>query len=274
MRIVTDSSANIVDYKDMNLGVAPLHIIVGDMDYVDDDMVDIDAMQKKLSSYKGKTSTASPSPEEWERAFGNDDIIFCITITSGLSGTYNSALAAKGKYESEHKGSRVFIIDSLSTGPEIELIAEKAQKLIGTGASPDEIYNRLIEYKEKTHLYFSLASVKNFAKNGRINPVVATGIDFLGIKIVGKASEEGTLLPMDKCRGEKKALNKLVNHLKKCGYKNGKIIIAHNNNETGAEELSKLIEDEFGLFNGKINKTRALCSYYAEPGSILIGFEA
>ena len=129
MRIVTDSSANIVDYKDMNLGVAPLHIIVGDMDYVDDDMVDIDAMQKKLSSYKGKTSTASPSPEEWERAFGNDDIIFCITITSGLSGTYNSALAAKGKYESEHKGSRVFIIDSLSTGPEIELIAEKAQEL-------------------------------------------------------------------------------------------------------------------------------------------------
>ena len=101
-----------------------------DMDYVDDDMVDIDAMQKKLSSYKGKTSTASPSPEEWERAFGNDDIIFCITITSGLSGTYNSALAAKGKYESEHKGSRVFIIDSLSTGPEIELIAEKAQELI------------------------------------------------------------------------------------------------------------------------------------------------
>ena len=187
MRIVTDSSANIVDYKDMNLGVAPLHVIVGDMDYVDDDMVDIDAMQKKLSSYKGKTSTASPSPEEWERAFGNDDIIFCITITSGLSGTYNSALAAKGKYENEHKG---------------------------------------------------------------------------------------TLLPMDKCRGEKKALNKLVNHLKKCGYKNGKIIIAHNNNETGAEELSKLIEDEFGLFNGKINKTRALCSYYAEPGSILIGFEA
>lgn len=59
MRIVTDSSANIVDYKDMNLGVAPLHIIVGDMDYVDDDMVDIDEMQKKLSSYKGKTSSCS-----------------------------------------------------------------------------------------------------------------------------------------------------------------------------------------------------------------------
>ena len=50
MRIVTDSSADIVEYKDMNLGVAPLHVIVGDMDYVDDDMVDIDAMQKKLSS--------------------------------------------------------------------------------------------------------------------------------------------------------------------------------------------------------------------------------
>ena len=122
MRIVTDSSANIVDYKDMNLGVAPLHIIVGDMDYVDDDMVDIDAMQKKLSSYKGKTSTASPSPEEWERAFGNDDIIFCITITSGLSGTYNSALAAKDTIDAVFLSIDIFETEDYSKLDEIELL--------------------------------------------------------------------------------------------------------------------------------------------------------
>ena len=78
----------------------------------------------------------------------------------------------------------------------------------------------------------------------------------------------------DKCRGEKRALKKLIDHLKECGYTDGKIIIAHNNNEAGALELKKLIENTFGIFNGTIQKTRALCSYYAEPGSLLIGFEA
>ena len=145
---------------------------------------------------------------------------------------------------------------------------------IKAGFAPDDIYKTLLEYKDKTHLYFSLASLNNFAKNGRISPVIAAGIGLLGVRVVGKASDEGTLLPLDKCRGEKRALKKLIDHLKECGYTDGKIIIAHNNNEAGALELKKLIENTFGIFNGTIQKTRALCSYYAEPGSLLIGFEA
>ena len=81
-------------------------------------------------------------------------------------------------------------------------------------------------------------------------------------------------MPLDKSRGEKRAIKKQIDHLKECGYTDGKIIIAHNNNEAGALELKKLIENTFGIFNGTIQKTRALCSYYAEPGSLLIGFEA
>ena len=153
-------------------------------------------------------------------------------------------------------------------------LIEKIAELIKAGFAPDDIYKTLLEYKDKTHLYFSLASLNNFAKNGRISPVIAAGIGLLGVRVVGKASDEGTLLPLDKCRGEKRALKKLIDHLKECGYTDGKIIIAHNNNEAGALELKKLIENTFGIFNGTIQKTRALCSYYAEPGSLLIGFEA
>ena len=64
-------------------------------------------------------------------------------------------------------------------------------------------------------------------------------------------------MPLDKCRGEKRALKKLIDHLKECGYTDGKIIIAHNNNEAGALELKKLIENTFGIFNGTIQKTRS-----------------
>ena len=264
MKIVADSSANLLALPDIDFGIVPLHVIVGENDYVDDDKIDLTAMQKDLSSYKGKTSTSSPSPHEWENAFGDAEVVFCITITSTLSGTYNSAVIAKDIYEQNHAGRKVYVLDSLSTGPEIALFIEKIAELIKVGFAPDDIYKTLLEYKDKTHLYFSLASLNNFAKNGRISPVIAAGIGLLGVRVVGKASEEGTLLPLDKCRGEKRALKKLIDHLKECGYTDGKIFIAHN----------KLIENTFGIFNGKIQKTRALCSYYAEPGSLLIGFEA
>ena len=114
----------------------------------------------------------------------------------------------------------------------------------------------------------------NFAKNGRINPILAKGIGILGIKIVGNASEEGTLNPMDKCRGYKRAFKCLISHMKECGYAGGRVIISHTNNPDGAAEINEMIKTELGYNDAPIMENRGLCSYYAEPGSVLIGFEA
>ena len=127
MKIVADSSANLLALPDIDFGIVPLHVIVGENDYVDDDKIDLTAMQEDLSSYKGKTS---PSPHEWENAFGDADVVFCITITSSLSGTYNSAVIAKDIYEQNHAGRKVYVLDSLSTGPEIALFIEKIAELV------------------------------------------------------------------------------------------------------------------------------------------------
>ena len=77
---------------------------------------------------------------------------------------------------------------------------------------------------------FVLSSLDNLAKNGRISPILAKGIGILDIKIVGRASDVGTLEPMDKCSGDKRAYNCLISHMKKCGYQNGRVIISHTNN--------------------------------------------
>lgn len=79
---------------------------------------------------------------------------------------------------------------------------------------------------------------------------------------------------MDKCRGDKRAYDCLISHLKKCGYAGGRIIISHTNNLTGANALSELIKEKLGYLHTLIMENRALCSYYAEPGSLLVGFEA
>ena len=273
-KIVSDSSANIFSVAGFNYEAVPLHIIVSDRDFEDNEALDVNEMQDCLSSYNGKSSTSCPSTHGWIEAFAGAEVVFCITITSNLSGAYNSARSAALMYESDNPGRKVYVIDSLSTGPEMMLIIDKLAELINTNLSPDEIYEKICEYQKTTHLYFELSSLDNFAKNGRINPILAKGIGILGIKIVGRASAEGTLEPLDKCRGDKRAYSCLISHMKKCGYSNGRIIISHTNNPSGALELNELIKTEFNYNESIIMENRGLCSYYAEPGSVLIGFEA
>ena len=273
-KIVTDSSANVLEIEGMDLGVVPLHVIVGEDDFVDNASLDLAKMQEALTSYKGKTSTACPGPQDWMQAFDGADVVFCITITSKLSGAYVSAKIAKDMYENDNEGKKVYVIDTLSTGPEMILIIEKIKELMEEDKSPDETYDSIMQYMKKTHLYFSLGSVDNLAKNGRVNPLLAKGINLLGIKLVGRASDEGTLESLDKCRGEKKAYRKIVDYMKEHGYTNGKLVIAHNNNKVGASTLLDMIKSEFGEVKAMVHNTRALCSYYAEPDSILVGFEA
>ena len=84
----------------------------------------------------------------------------------------------------------------------------------------------------------------------------------------------GTLEPMDKCRGDKRAYSCLISHMKKCVYNGGRVIISHTNNPSGANEMNELIKSELNYNDAIIMENRALCGYYAEPGSILVGFEA
>lgn len=273
-KIVTDSSANLPALSRVDFASAPLHILVGDLDFVDVPSADLTAMQAALDAHKGPSSTACPSPGAWKTAFGDAETIFCVTLTSKLSGTYDTANIAKQMYEAEHPGRKVYVYDTLSTGPEMVLLIEKIREMILSGAAAEEIDHAARDYMHHTHLLFSLASIDNLARNGRINRVIAKGISLLGIRVVGTANETGALEMLDKCRGDQRAISCMVEHMKQRGYTGGRIIIAHNGNQSAAEALKKLIKKEFGAVRCDIHPTRGLCSYYAEPQSLLLGFES
>lgn len=273
-KIVSDSSANLLNLEGICFESVPLHVIVGENDFIDNESLNLNNMTETLASYKGKSSTSCPSTQEWMDTFNSADVIFCITITSNLSGAFASAKAAESMYKSEHNDKEIYVIDSLSTGPEMVLVINKLVELINLGLDPEVIYNEICKYQKNTHLYFSLSSLDNLAKNGRISSILAKGMGILGIKVVGKASDVGTLEPLNKCRGDKRAYNCIISHMKKCGYNGGRVIISHTNNPSGANELNELVKSEFGYNDSVIMENRALCSYYAEPGSVLIGFEA
>ena len=273
IKIVADSSANLLERQAVAFGVAPMKIITAQQEFVDDENLDLEETVRFFYSYKGRSQTSCPNPEDWLAAFGDAEDVFCVTITSGLSGSHNTACIARDMYEAEHPGRRVFVIDSLSAGPELTLIVEKLEQLILEGKSYEEICAYMPEYQKNTGLLFMLESLNNFAANGRVSPAVAKIAGVLGIRIVGRASDEGTLEPTDKCRGEAKSLAALLRHLKDSGLKTGKVALAHCMNEAAAEKLKAMILAELPQVTVTIRQNLGLCSYYAEKGGLLVGFE-
>jgi len=271
--IVLDSSADTAAEKTLPRKLVPLKIITSEKEYVDNAELDVGAMIADLRTYSGRSSTSCPNPQEFITAFGEAKYVFCITITGGLSGSHNAALTAAHEYTEKHPERRVCVFDSLSTGPELLLAADAIEKAALEGKSFEEVSEMLDCFRDKTGLIFMLESLQNLANNGRVSPLAAKAASVLGIRVVGKASDEGTLEQLEKCLGGKKALKAIVSNMKAEGYAGGKVGIAHCMNETAAKSLSSLLLAEFPEAKTEIHPCGGLCSFYAEEGGLLVGFE-
>lgn len=272
-KIVSDSSSNLLSVAGTNFASVPLKIVTAEKEYVDDATLDTAAMLADLAAYSGKSGTSCPNVGEWVDSFGDAEAVFGIAITSNLSGSYNALVQAKEVYEEQYPGRKVCTLDSLSTGPEMALVVEKLKELIDQGLSFEEVEAQIREYMKKTHLMFMLESVDNLAKNGRVSPLVAKAVGFLNIRIVGKASDVGTLQQLHKCRGEKKGLETLLQEMKAHGFQGGKVRIAHCCNPTCAQNMENMVRATFPNIESTIIPMTGLCSFYAENGSIMVGFE-
>ncbi len=273
VKIVADSSANVQMLENIPFASAPLKIHTPEQDFVDDRELDVEKLVDFFEHYKGRSQTACPSAGDWLTAFGDSEEVYAVAITGGLSGSYNAACIAKELYEGEHPGRRVCVIDSLSAGPGLALIIEKLEEYIQKDLCYEEICEKIAAYQQQTGLIFMLESLQNFAANGRVSLAVAKIAGFLGIRIVGKASRQGTLEPTNKCRGEEKAIEAMAKNLAKSGLSTGKVRIAHCRNEAAAETLKEKINAAFPEAQVQITKCLGLCSYYAEKGGMLVGFE-
>lgn len=272
VKIVVDSGANIHKFTGVLYSCAALSIVTADREFRDDDSLDIPEMISYLENYKGKSGSACPGVGAWLEAFGDADEVYCLTIISTLSGSYNAAMTAKMQYEEKYPDRKVFVLDSFSAGPEMKLLAEKIRDLVLEENPFETVCKKIMEYKEtRSCLVFSLESLKNLANNGRVSHAVAAICSVVGIRVVGDVKDG--LHPTDKCRGEKKALQTLFKNMKEKGYCGGRALIDHCFNENAAIVLREMILKEFQKADIRIEPTRGLCSYYAEKGGLMVGFE-
>ena len=271
-RIVSDSCSNIYKIDTVDYKTVPLKILVDDKEFIDDENLDTDIMMQEMENSETNSSSC-PNVFEWKEAFAGADEIFAITITSQLSGSYNSCTVAANEYMEENPGSKVYVIDSLMTGAGMHIIIDKLCELFQQDLTFEEIRDQIQAYQKHTHLLFACESLQNLAKNGRIPMAVAKLAGLLSMRFVGKASDEGKFTQVGVARGEKKTLTSIVNEMFKMGYQGGTMYIGHALNLPAAEKLKNLVLEKLPNAKVQIEKLGGLNSYYAERGGMIIGFD-
>lgn len=273
VRLIVDSSANTLSDPARNLEVVPLTLTFGEENLLDDENLNISDFLTKMEVNQEAGKTAAPSIQRWLDVLDGAEQAIIVTITSGMSGTYSSALQARDIYLESHRLAKIIVVDSRSAGPELELIIEGIEEML---QDPKlrfaDLESKIAEYRTKTSLLFLLQSLRNLSLNGRVSPAVAKLAGLLKINLIGTASVDGDLKPLTKARGMKKALKELVKQMEENKYQGGRVIIDECENLTDAEKLKELILEKYPEAKITIRPMRGLCSFYAERGGLMVAF--
>ena len=272
IKIVSDSSSNVLSMDTPLFASVPMKVRA-EKEYIDDAKLDLAQMVDDLKRHKGTSGSACPSVGEWLDAFGDADIVFGTTMSKGLSGSYNAACEAARIYMEENPGKKAYIFNTLSAGPQQAFLNEKVLELAEQGLAFEDIRDKALAYYQNTHILFCLESMMNLARNGRTSMAVAKIAGLLGIRVCGDV-KAGMITPVHKPRGAKKATDTLVEMMKERGFYDGaQLRVAHCFGEVQARDLANAVLAQFPNARITIEPTTALCSFYAEAGGLMIGFE-
>lgn len=274
--IITDSSCDLLPSTSpdgrIRLTSVPFTIRIGERDFVDDEHLDTLEMLSAMDHERSAGHTSCPTPDAWLAQFEQADCAIAITISSQLSGSMNSALAARDMALEKDPDKKIVILDSLSTGPEVLLCVKEIERLIRQGLAFDDIAAHARNFLQKTKILFALSSFDNLIKNGRIHRLTGMLAKALGIWGIGSGSDEGKIVFESKARGAKKVVHTLVSTMKEHGFIGGNVAISHCDNLALAQTLKNSILDIWENTSIEILPTRGLCSYYAERGGLIVSY--
>ena len=274
--IVSDTSCDLYSLEGgdglFDFETIPFSIRIGNREYLDDESISVEDMLTANENHAEMAQTSCPSPENWREKFSPEGPVLAFTISSALSGSYNSACTAKMMLQEDDPDKQIAVIDSKATGPEVAMLILKARELILEGKLFEEIETALNREAEKIHTIFALASYRNLIKAGRVNRLIGFIAGHLGFWGIGVGSEKGEISIRGKARGDKSMIRFLVEEMKKIGIAGKEIRISHCQYLKCAEILKNQIEEVFEGVRVTLMETRGLDSFYAERRGLIIGF--
>lgn len=266
--LVPDGLAGIdIDYAEV-----PFTISVDNTDYIDEPGIDIEKMLEHIANCRSGGRTSCPSPHAWLEAWGDAENVIAFTLSAALSGSYNSAIAARHMALEKNPGRNIAVINTCGAGVFPEQLANIIYEGIEDGDSFDVIVSAADKAVREIQVVFALGSLDNLIKAGRLNKLVGYAAHRFNISAIGVASPGGRIELRHKFRGMKKIYGKLIDTLRETGFTGGELVISHCMNEDGAEKLGHLIKAEWLDADVSIVPASGLCSYYMGKGGMIITY--
>lgn len=274
--IVADSSIDLFEleqsFENIEFSTVPFSLTVGENTFVDDENLEKEQLLREMKESRSASTSACPSTGAWLEQFEKAGNIVAITITSNLSGSYNSASAAKELMCEKEPGKNIYVIDSLSTGAESILILRKLCELIDSGLDFEAVIEGVEAFKKSSRTVFALCCFDNLVKNGRMSKLKGFVANSLGFWGIGIASDIGTIEMKGVARGQKKALAAIIADMQeRCGQIHH-VILDHCMNEEFSHQIEEAVLAQWPEAKVTILPTRGLCSYYAEQKGLIIGY--
>lgn len=259
IHLVTDSTADIPQDVREKYGIVmvPLKVHFGDETFLDAVTIQPEQFYPKLAAATQLPTTSQPSPADFVDTYSrlladSDAEIISVHLSSAFSGTYQSAVLAKSMLE--EKGERITVVDSKSASYGTGMLVVAAVQMAREGRNRQEIAERIVQMRKETKLYFLVDTLEYLHKGGRIGKASALFGTLLNIKPILSIDDEGVIFPVDKVRGHKKAVSRMIELLHQdFDGKKVQLCIAHSNAFEAAEQLADTLRDKFDI--GELNYT-------------------
>lgn len=251
----------------------PLTLMVGAEQIIDDETFDQADFLKKVAACPECPKSACPSPERYMRAYDCEaEHIYAVTLSSELSGSYNSALLGRDLIMEDHPDKKIHVFNSRSASIGESLIGMKIQECEEAGMSFEEVVSTVEHYIEGQHTFFVLENLDTLRKNGRLSRVKALVASALKIKPVMGSTDEGTICQLDQARGMNRAMIKIVEQvIAKTSDSADKVLaISHCNCPERAQVLKEAFEERMKLAKIVVLDTAGVSSMYANDGGVIV----
>lgn len=273
-KIVVDSCCELPDEyrKDERFQSIPLGLEVGDYRILDDENFNQAEFLAQVANYPKCPKSSCPSPEKYMEAYRTDaENIFVITLSSHLSGSYNSAEVGKNLYIEKYGEKNICVFDSESAVCGETQYALMAMELQEQGYSFEDTVQKLEAFREKMKTYFVLDNLETLRKNGRLTGVKAMVVSTLNIKPI-MYGNHGVIAQKSQAIGMKKALVKLADILinEVPDVKERTLIIAHCNCPDRAEFIKKELLGRTDVKDVIVLDTSGISSMYANDGGVVV----
>ena len=274
-RIIVDSCGELTDEMKKS-GIyksAPLSMEVNGTHVADDNTFDQARFLRLLAESPHCPRSSCPSPEEYMSLYDcGADRVYVVTLSSELSGSYNSAELGRKLFEEEHSDKKIYVFNSRSASVGETLIAMKIRECEERGMDFEEVKECVESYIKGQNTYFVLENLDTLRKNGRLTGIKSLVASALNIKPVMGSTPAGTICQLGQARGIKRALDKMTDHIvQNAESPEEKVLgIAHCNCPERAEKVREILLGKLKVKSSFIVNTAGISTMYANDGGIIV----